>query len=147
MKPRVAKRYTYNRNRCRRSGAIEEDWKQGTFGSGEGTIAVPTPHLLLDPRLSDCAACSTVWAMNCLVRPSTGNSIWIHRPRKRFPRTIEHSSRGSRAGPEGQDPIARPRRACTGVLCAASAAHIWGDRKSTRLNSSHSGESRMPSSA
>ena len=23
----------------------------------------------------------------------------------------------------------------------------WGDRKSTRLNSSHSGESRMPSSA
>ena len=26
------------------------------------------------------------------------------------------------------------------------AAH-WGDRKSTRLNSSHSGESRMPSSA
>ena len=25
--------------------------------------------------------------------------------------------------------------------------HRWGDRKSTRLNSSHSGESRMPSSA
>ena len=24
---------------------------------------------------------------------------------------------------------------------------IWGDRKSTRLNSSHSGQSRMPSSA
>ena len=32
-------------------------------------------------------------------------------------------------------------------LCAFSDADWAGDRKSTRLNSSHSGESRMPSSA
>ena len=35
-----------------------------------------------------------------------------------------------------------------GAICApALASMLWKDRKSTRLNSSHSGESRMPSSA
>ena len=35
----------------------------------------------------------------------------------------------------------------SGVLVIGAAANVLGDRKSTRLNSSHSGESRMPSSA
>ena len=33
------------------------------------------------------------------------------------------------------------------VTCTAVRVPVWGDRKSTRLNSSHGGISRMPSSA
>ena len=38
-------------------------------------------------------------------------------------------------------------RAARQRLAAETLSQDWGDRKSTRLNSSHSGESRMPSSA
>ena len=42
-----------------------------------------------------------------------------------------------------------PSRGIEPATCRARAraADQWADRKSTRLNSSHSGESRMPSSA
>ena len=49
--------------------------------------------------------------------------------------------------------IANPSANAATILKAAREAHAEGaalallDRKSTRLNSSHSGESRMPSSA
>ena len=42
--------------------------------------------------------------------------------------------------------VARPTSWSTAVLVAVGVVAV-GDRKSTRLNSSHSGESRMPSSA
>ena len=41
--------------------------------------------------------------------------------------------------------VARPRHGVIGPLRALEINYL--DRKSTRLNSSHSGESRMPSSA
>ena len=46
-------------------------------------------------------------------------------------------------------PAGRPEwKCCPPVRGEANRAALWGaDRKSTRLNSSHSGESRMPSSA
>ena len=40
-----------------------------------------------------------------------------------------------------------PGLECKEDLESGSRAAVLGDRKSTRLNSSHSGESRMPSSA
>ena len=36
---------------------------------------------------------------------------------------------------------------CTAAVASVRGGEFWPDRKSTRLNSSHSGESRMPSSA
>ena len=40
-----------------------------------------------------------------------------------------------------------PRQADVGVGQGSALSPVLSDRKSTRLNSSHSGESRMPSSA
>ena len=38
-------------------------------------------------------------------------------------------------------------RKCAGVFDVSHMGEIWVDRKSTRLNSSHTDSSRMPSSA
>src|SRR5213078_1509404 len=58
-------------------------------------------------------------------------------------RTREHPSRPTTEGPLGAERRAAPVR---GLELPLGALHQDGDRKSTRLNSSHELKSRMPSS-
>ena len=48
---------------------------------------------------------------------------------------------------DAEKAVAAVTAAITDALCAGDKVQLVGDRKSTRLNSSHIEESRMPSSA
>ena len=63
-------------------------------------------------------------------------------------RVISHSAGRMKEKKSGVLADMMNSRIVTASLSLATTVQLWaGDRKSTRLNSSHSGESRMPSSA